>query len=139
MPHRVNWHSLGKLRRDTPGSMAAGPDDLVQRWLASDANDCLFGRRRRGRCLDRLWLVAGVGLADIDPAFEKCTIFNTDALRNHVTSQRTFIAYVHAIRGRDIAPHLAQNYCFPGRNICSDHAVAANRDAVSWQVNRAFE
>ena len=87
-----------------------------------------------GRHLRRL----GVGLADVDAALEERAILDADARRGHVAAQRALGANVHAVRGGDIAAHLAQNDDLAGGDVGRHLAVAAHGHAVAGKVDAAL-
>src|SRR5262249_15110471 len=101
-----------------------------------------FAHRRLGG-RDRLALRHSVHIfqsrfADINPALEVRAIFNADALADHVSGQRTFIADVHAITGGQIALHFAQDHHFFGVDVRLHLSVAAYGYTMAAKVDGAF-
>src|ERR1700761_4817851 len=64
---------------------------------------------RLGGAGDFFGLVLGLlaRLADIDTALEEGAVFDRDALRDDVASERAFVADVHAVGSGEIAANLA--------------------------------
>jgi hypothetical protein len=100
--------------RCTPAGVGLGGENLRASHCGRGLG--LFGRsglrcflRRLGVCL--LLLVDGTHL---HAAFQNGAIFHADALRDHVTCQRTFTADVQTVCALNVALHFAQDQAFAG-------------------------
>src|ERR1700733_3787158 len=77
--------------------------------------------------------------ADVDATLEESSIFNADALRDHIPSQGPFTADIDPVAGIDVAAYLAQNHNFTGRDVRRHLAIAAYGNPIARQVDRAFD
>src|SRR6185312_8710956 len=97
--------------------------------LAQDRPSVKRGRlsaRRDCRGLNRDGLLAVLllsGLANVDAAFEERAIFDADALRHDVAGERTFVADINAVAGRQVAANLAEHNHFTGIDVRGDLAI----------------
>ena len=78
------------------------------------------------------------GLADVDAALEEGAIFDGDARGDDVAGERTFAAYVDTVRCLAVAADLTEDDDLAGADVGCDLAVAANGDAVTGEVDGAF-
>src|SRR5579863_5517523 len=78
------------------------------------------------------------GLADVNAALKEGAIFNADAGCDNVAGQRTVIADVHAVAGREVPANFAQYHDFPRVDVGGHHAVASNGDTIAGQVDGTF-
>jgi len=106
-------------------------------WLSLECTDgldrlgCfLHNRNRRGLAF---------GLLDVDAALEESAILDADARGRDIAGQSALGANVHAIRGRDIAAHLAQDHNLAGGDAGGDLAVSAYGYAVTGQIDAALD
>jgi len=81
----------------------------------------------------------GVGLADVDAAFEEGAVFDADAGRGYVAGEGAFAADVDAVLGVDVAAHFAEDDDFAGGDVGGYLAITAYGDAIAWQVDGAFD
>jgi len=70
-------------------------------------------------------------LADIDTALEERAILDADTGCGNIATQRTFSTNIHAVSGRDVSTHLAQNHNFACRNAGRNLTVPAHSHAVT--------
>src|SRR5579875_388584 len=96
-----------------------------------------FNRLGRARCHTRR--LTAIGLLDIDSALEEGAVLDADARRSNIAVQSAFGANVHAIGGRDVAAHFAENDHFAGGDVSRHLAVAAYRDTVAGKVDAALD
>src|SRR5205807_1730515 len=96
----------------------------------------LAGRRRSRLHFFAVGLLSS--LADVDTAFEKCSIFDGDASCHHVAGQGTVAADVYPVAGGQVAAHLAQHHHFASSDVGGDYAVSADSHAVARKIDRTF-
>ncbi len=78
-------------------------------------------------------------LANVDPTFEEGAIFNADTLGDYISGERAFVANVNAITGIQISTNLAENHDLAGINVGGDLPIAANRNAITREVDGPFD
>src|SRR5580700_2159603 len=69
---------------------------------------------------------------------QKSTLFNRDALRDHVARHHRRFAQIHPLRGIHVPIQLALNHHRLGADVGLNISVRSNRQAVIAQLNLAF-
>jgi hypothetical protein len=77
--------------------------------------------------------------AHLDAAFQNGSIFNADALGDHVARQRAFAADIQTVGALYVALYLAQDDHFAGADVGGDAAVASNGDPVLGKIDGALD
>src|SRR5439155_10889111 len=78
------------------------------------------------------------GFADIDAALEESAIFNRNARRYYIASERTVAADIDPVTGREIATNLPEHDDLSRVDVGRYNSIAAYSHAIACQVDGPF-